>query len=130
MVHMAVSGLRGAAACRLMLLACDPDKDGCRIWSSICLTGCYLRRTSRESSYVSGFAVQGPPLKLALRVLTERFLKRRIQQGQHDSVIDARAALQLVCSLADMDTPAMVALWSYSRASTEVAAISGSPPFN
>lgn len=39
--------------------------------------------------------VQGPPYKLALRVLAEKYLRRRIQQGQHDSVVDARTALDL-----------------------------------
>ena len=31
-------------------------------------------------------ALQGPPYKFALRVLTEKYLKRRIQMGEHDSV--------------------------------------------
>ncbi len=39
--------------------------------------------------------MQGPPAKPALRFLTERHLKRVIQQGEHDSVVDARAALDL-----------------------------------
>lgn len=41
-------------------------------------------------------AAQGPPYKPALRILAERYLRRTIQQGEHDSVIDARAALDLV----------------------------------
>jgi len=40
-------------------------------------------------------AVQGPPARSALRYLTEKFLKRSIQQGSHDSVEDARAAMDL-----------------------------------
>ena len=40
--------------------------------------------------------LQGPPFKPALRILAERHLKRVIQQGEHDSVIDARAAMDLV----------------------------------
>lgn len=40
--------------------------------------------------------LQGPPFKPALRVLAERHLKRIIQQGEHDSVIDAQAAMNLV----------------------------------
>ncbi|KAL3156377.1 hypothetical protein ABBQ38_000691 [Trebouxia sp. C0009 RCD-2024] len=39
---------------------------------------------------------KGPPCKPALRVLAERYLKRTIQQGEHDSVVDASAALDLV----------------------------------
>ena len=39
---------------------------------------------------------QGLPYRSALKVLAQRFLKRRIQEGSHDSVIDARAALDLV----------------------------------
>ena len=39
---------------------------------------------------------QGPPFRSALKVLAQRFLKRRIQEGSHDSVIDARTALDLV----------------------------------
>ena len=39
--------------------------------------------------------LQGPPYKLALRVLAERHLKRRIQTDEHDSVVDAQAALDL-----------------------------------
>lgn len=39
---------------------------------------------------------KGPPYKSALKVLTERFLKRKIQSGSHDSVVDAKAALDLV----------------------------------
>lgn len=30
--------------------------------------------------------LQGPPYKFALRVLSEKYLKRRIQMGEHDSV--------------------------------------------
>lgn len=40
--------------------------------------------------------LQGPPCKPALRVLSERYLRRTIQQGEHDSVVDACAALDLV----------------------------------
>ena len=40
--------------------------------------------------------IQGPPFKPALRILAERHLRRIIQQGEHDSVIDANAALDLV----------------------------------
>eukprot|EP00873_Tetraselmis_striata_P024787 jgi/Tetstr1/445051/TSEL_032856.t1 len=38
---------------------------------------------------------KGPPARSALRYLTEKFLKRSIQQGSHDSVEDARAAMDL-----------------------------------
>jgi len=38
---------------------------------------------------------QGPPAKCALRVLAQRYLKRRIQGGSHDSADDALAALDL-----------------------------------
>ena len=38
---------------------------------------------------------RGPPFKPALRVLTERLLGRRIQQGSHDSVADAVATMEL-----------------------------------
>lgn len=37
----------------------------------------------------------GPPYKPALRVLTERLLGRRIQDGSHDSVADAVATMEL-----------------------------------
>ena len=39
---------------------------------------------------------QGPPCRSALRKLAEKFLKRQIQKGTHDSVDDARAAMDLV----------------------------------
>ncbi len=38
---------------------------------------------------------QGPPYRSALRVITEKFLKRHIQGGTHDSADDARAAMDL-----------------------------------
>ncbi len=38
---------------------------------------------------------RGPPYKSALRMLTQRHLKRSIQDGSHDSVADARAAMDL-----------------------------------
>jgi len=38
---------------------------------------------------------RGPPFKPALRVLSERLLGRRIQEGNHDSVADARATMAL-----------------------------------
>jgi len=38
---------------------------------------------------------RGPPFKPALRVLTERLLGRRIQEGSHDSVADAAATMAL-----------------------------------
>ena len=39
--------------------------------------------------------VQGPPYRSSLRRLTEKFLKRQIQNGSHDSIDDARAAMEL-----------------------------------
>jgi hypothetical protein len=36
--------------------------------------------------HVRKSALQGPPFKFALRMLTEKYLKRRIQMGEHDSV--------------------------------------------
>jgi RNA exonuclease 1 len=38
---------------------------------------------------------RGPPFKPALRVLSERLLNRRIQDGSHDSVADALATMAL-----------------------------------
>jgi RNA exonuclease 1 len=38
---------------------------------------------------------RGPPFKPALRVLAERLLQQRIQDGSHDSVADARASMAL-----------------------------------
>ncbi|GAX82434.1 hypothetical protein CEUSTIGMA_g9862.t1 [Chlamydomonas eustigma] len=38
---------------------------------------------------------KGLPFRSSLRVLAQRFLKRRIQDGSHDSIIDARTALDL-----------------------------------
>ena len=38
---------------------------------------------------------RGPPFKPALRVLSERLLGRRIQDGSHDSVADAAATMAL-----------------------------------
>lgn len=46
--------------------------------------------------HLSLILLQGPPCKPALRVLSERYLRRIIQQGEHDSVVDACAALDLV----------------------------------
>ena len=40
--------------------------------------------------------VQGPPFRPKLKLLTERFLKRSIQSGEHDSIEDACAAMELV----------------------------------
>ena len=40
--------------------------------------------------------LQGPPARCALRILAQRYLRRRIQAGSHDSVDDALAALDLV----------------------------------
>ena len=45
---------------------------------------------------LKNLVAQGPPFKPALRILAERYLRRSIQQGEHDSVIDAQAALDLV----------------------------------
>ncbi|DBB13243.1 TPA: hypothetical protein ACH3X3_004988 [Trebouxia sp. C0006] len=39
---------------------------------------------------------KGPPAKPALRFLADKYLKRKIQVAEHDSVVDARAALDLV----------------------------------
>jgi RNA exonuclease 1 len=39
--------------------------------------------------------MQGPPYRSSLRRLTEKFLKRQIQNGSHDSIDDARAAMEL-----------------------------------
>ena len=39
---------------------------------------------------------KGPPARSALKVLAQRFLKRKIQEGSHDSVIDARTAMDLI----------------------------------
>jgi DNA polymerase III epsilon subunit-like protein len=38
---------------------------------------------------------RGLPAKPALRVLASRHLRRNIQDGQHDSIVDARAAMDL-----------------------------------
>lgn len=38
---------------------------------------------------------RGPPFKPALRVLAERLLGRKIQEGSHDSADDARATMEL-----------------------------------
>ena len=38
---------------------------------------------------------QGPPYRSALRKLAEKFLHRQIQAGSHDSIDDARAAMEL-----------------------------------
>ncbi len=38
---------------------------------------------------------QGAPYRSALRVIAEKFLKRQIQAGSHDSADDARAAMDL-----------------------------------
>eukprot|EP00803_Ostreobium_quekettii_P005621 evm.model.scf_2414.1 EVM.evm.TU.scf_2414.1 scf_2414:2576-15092(+) len=39
---------------------------------------------------------RGPPARSSLKVLATKWLKRPIQHGSHDSVVDARAALDLV----------------------------------
>ena len=38
---------------------------------------------------------QGLPFRTALRRITLKFLKRTIQDGEHDSIVDAKAALEL-----------------------------------
>ncbi|EFJ43182.1 hypothetical protein VOLCADRAFT_66232 [Volvox carteri f. nagariensis] len=38
---------------------------------------------------------KGPPFKSALKILARRFLRRTIQDGAHDSAVDARTALDL-----------------------------------
>ncbi|ACO69074.1 predicted protein, partial [Micromonas commoda] len=38
---------------------------------------------------------RGPPYRTKLAHLTERYLARKIQEGSHDSVADARATLEL-----------------------------------
>jgi hypothetical protein len=38
---------------------------------------------------------KGPPYRTKLSSLTEKFLRRKIQQGSHDSVADARATMEL-----------------------------------
>lgn len=40
--------------------------------------------------------LQGPPMRSKLSYLAERHLKRLIQQGSHDSVIDAQTSMDLV----------------------------------
>lgn len=42
-----------------------------------------------------GAAAQGAPWRSKLKTLAERFLKRTIQTGSHDSIDDARAAMDL-----------------------------------
>ena len=49
-----------------------------------------------QCSHTLYIHTQGLPYRSALKVLAQRFLKRRIQEGSHDSVIDARTALDLV----------------------------------
>ncbi|KAG2491028.1 hypothetical protein HYH03_010476 [Edaphochlamys debaryana] len=39
---------------------------------------------------------KGPPFKSALKILARRYLRRSIQEGSHDSAVDARTALDLV----------------------------------
>ena len=59
--------------------------------------GAPLITSSLESLYLHLCnSIQGLPYRSALKVLAQRFLKRRIQEGSHDSVIDARTALDLV----------------------------------
>ena len=47
------------------------------------------------SMNLCGLCVQGAPYRSALRVIAEKFLKRQIQAGSHDSADDARAAMDL-----------------------------------
>ena len=44
---------------------------------------------------LNGLCAQGAPYRSALRVIAEKFLKRQIQAGSHDSADDARAAMDL-----------------------------------
>ncbi len=44
---------------------------------------------------LNGLRGQGAPYRSALRVIAEKFLKRQIQAGSHDSADDARAAMDL-----------------------------------
>lgn len=41
------------------------------------------------------YCMQGLPYRSALKVLALRFLKRKIQEGSHDSITDARTAMDL-----------------------------------
>lgn len=56
-------------------------------WNAACKTSRII-----ETSLI---VMQGPPYRSALRKLTEKFLKRQIQNGSHDSIDDARAAMEL-----------------------------------
>ncbi|KAG1680781.1 hypothetical protein FOA52_008114 [Chlamydomonas sp. UWO 241] len=38
---------------------------------------------------------KGPPFRSALKVLCQKYLRRKIQDGSHDSIIDARCAMDL-----------------------------------
>lgn len=38
---------------------------------------------------------RGPPYKSSLRYLATKYLQRTIQEGEHDSAVDARAAMDL-----------------------------------
>lgn len=38
---------------------------------------------------------RGPPYKSSLRYLASKYLQRAIQEGEHDSAVDARAAMDL-----------------------------------
>jgi RNA exonuclease 1 len=38
---------------------------------------------------------RGPPYKSSLRYLATKYLQRSIQEGEHDSAVDARAAMDL-----------------------------------
>jgi len=53
-----------------------------------------LHRTAADTALLYPHP-RGPPFKPALRVLSERLLGRRIQEGNHDSVADARATMAL-----------------------------------
>ncbi|GFR42691.1 hypothetical protein Agub_g3612 [Astrephomene gubernaculifera] len=59
---------------------------------------------------------RGPPFKSALKILARRFLRRCIQEGSHDSAVDARTALDLAL-LKIKHGPAYGTLGSGPRAS-------------
>ena len=112
----------------MQALSCDTHESLAGFpWRAHLLNPCYvvLPVPAWSASTQRALAlVQGPPLRSKLSYLAEKYLKRMIQTGSHDSVQDARAAMDLTLlkirsashlqSVASTPSPAEPTMWEES----------------